>query len=164
MIPFCPSPIAEEAAFGCQLPPDPSPSDWLLWVKHLCDTLEQLPEKDVKTIRMACRCSLKWDNISLAKDIYARAASLEDFASKARKQLGTHWEVKTGSLFVTYTACSCPMVNQNPELTSRTWCYCTLGYNKDYFSEVFNKNISVELLKAIKLGDEICLMKITPVI
>lgn len=160
----CPELIAREAVFGYDLAPISSPEEGIAWAKHLCSTLEQLPEEAILAIRMACRCSLKWGNIQDAKKIYYESDSLEDFVAKARQQLGVQWEVKDASLYVTYMACSCPIVNQSPEQLPRSWCYCTQGYNKDYFSEVFNTIVDVELLQAIKLGDEVCLMRVTPVV
>lgn len=157
----CPEHIAKAAAFGCVLPQNSSPEARIIWAKHLCATLSPLGEEKVKAIRMACRCSLKWENIHDAKTLFVCSNSLEDFVVKARQQLGVNWEIKDGSLFVTYTVCSCPMVNENREPLPRAWCYCTLGYNRDYFSEVFNMEVDVELLRAIKLGDQICLIKVT---
>ena len=157
-----PESIAKEAAFGKKLPVESSPKERITWAKHLCETLSQLAEEDIKAVRMACRCSFKWENIQEAQKIYRTSHSLGVFAAKARQQLGVKWEATSTSLFVTYTACSCHMVNQDPELLPITWCYCTMGYNKDFFSEVFGTSVDVEMLQAIKLGDQVCLIKVTP--
>lgn len=44
----------------------------------------------------------------------------------------------------------------------KTWCQCTTGYSKVLFEKAFDCAVEVELLKRIKMGDEICLMNSTP--
>ncbi len=46
------------------------------------------------------------------------------------------------------------------KLETSTWCQCTAGYSKTLFEKAFDCNADVELLKSIKMGDEVCLMKI----
>lgn len=46
------------------------------------------------------------------------------------------------------------------KLETNTWCQCTAGYSKVLFEKAFVCKADVELLKSIKMGDEICLMKI----
>ncbi|NTW26506.1 MAG: hypothetical protein HGA37_17545, partial [Lentimicrobium sp.] len=57
--------------------------------------------------------------------------------------------------------CPCPMLSEVDKLDTLTWCQCTTGYSKVLFEKAFNCKVEVELLKSIKMGDEICLMKIT---
>ena len=46
-------------------------------------------------------------------------------------------------------------------LETDTWCQCTTGYSKVLFETAFSCRADVELLKSIKMGDDVCLMKIT---
>lgn len=48
------------------------------------------------------------------------------------------------------------------KLDTDTWCQCTTGYSKVLFEKAFGCEVVVELLKSIKMRDNICLMKITP--
>ena len=48
------------------------------------------------------------------------------------------------------------------KLDTDTWCQCTTGYSKVLFEKAFGCEVVVELLKSIKMGDNICLMKIIP--
>ncbi len=43
-----------------------------------------------------------------------------------------------------------------------TWCQCSAGYSKVLFERAFQCNVEVALLKSVKMGDDICLMKIIP--
>ena len=52
------------------------------------------------------------------------------------------------------------MLAEVDKLETNTWCQCTTGYSKVLFEKAFDCDIDVELLKSIKMGDDICLMKI----
>jgi hypothetical protein len=47
-------------------------------------------------------------------------------------------------------------------LDTDTWFQCTTGYSKVVFEKAFGCEVDVELVKSIKMGDDICLMKILP--
>ncbi len=47
-------------------------------------------------------------------------------------------------------------------LDTKTWCYCTMGYSKALFEKAWGCAVEVQLLKSIKAGDDVCLMKIIP--
>jgi len=48
------------------------------------------------------------------------------------------------------------------KLDTDTWYQCTTGYSKVLFEKAFGCEVVVELLKSVKMGDDICLMKIIP--
>jgi len=53
------------------------------------------------------------------------------------------------------------MLGEVDKLETDTWCQCTTGYSKVLFEKAFACDVDVELLKSIKMGDPVCLMKIT---
>ena len=57
--------------------------------------------------------------------------------------------------------CPCPMLAEVDRLETDTWCQCTTGYSKVLFETAFSCRADVELLKSIKMGNDVCLMKIT---
>ena len=65
-----------------------------------------------------------------------------------------------GELFLQFHYCPCPMLAEVDRLETNTWCQCTTGYSKILFERAFACKADVELLKSIKMGDSICLMKI----
>lgn len=67
-----------------------------------------------------------------------------------------------GELFLMFPFCPCPILADVEILETKTWCQCTTGYSKVLFEKAFGCNVDVELLKSVKAGDDICLMKITP--
>ncbi len=48
------------------------------------------------------------------------------------------------------------------KLETKTWCQCTAGYSKALFEKASDARWMLKLLKSIKTGDDICLMKIVP--
>jgi hypothetical protein len=54
------------------------------------------------------------------------------------------------------------MVADVDKLETNTWCQCTTGYSKCLFEKAFGCEVMVELLKSIKMGDDICLMETIP--
>lgn len=70
---------------------------------------------------------------------------------------------RDGELYLQFPFCPCPMLAEVDKLETNTWCQCTTGYSKVIFEKAFGCEVDVELLKSIKMGDDICLMKIIPI-
>lgn len=133
------------------------------WVKSTMTRLEHcFDSSTVKKIRMDCQCGygIK-EKISFVKDLVATSSSMEEFASHSRaKEAGLF--TRDDELYLQFVFCPCPMLADIDRLETDTWCQCTTGYSKVLFEEAFNCKVEVELLKSIKMGHEICLMKIIP--
>lgn len=54
------------------------------------------------------------------------------------------------------------MLAEINKLDNNTWCQCTTGYSKVLFEKAFGCKVDVDLLKSVKMGDDMCLMKIIP--
>lgn len=131
------------------------------WIKSVMHRLEGRFEFDtVKKIRMNCQCGYGMDEkLALVKELMSTAANLEEFAgSEKAKDAGLF--CKDGALFLQFHVCPCPMLAGVDRLETSTWCQCTTGYSKVLFETAFSCKADVELLKSIKMGDEVCLMKI----
>ncbi len=134
-----------------------------VWVKN---TMKRLEEKfdsaTVKNIRMNCQCGYGMDEkLAFVKEQMAVSSNLEEFGNHERaKAAGLSFS--NGELFLMFAFCPCPMLAEVERLDSKTWCQCTTGYSKVLFEKAFECNVDVELIKSIKAGDEICLMKIIP--
>lgn len=133
------------------------------WVKNTMRRLEEtFDAPSIKKIRMSCQCGYAMDEkLSLLNELKKDSTSLEEFASHDKaKEAGISY--KEGELFLQFSYCPCPMLAQVEKLESNTWCQCTTGYSKVVFEKAFGCEIDVELLKSVKMGDDICLMKILP--
>ena len=132
------------------------------WVRSAMQRLESKFDYDiVKKIRMNCQCGYGMDEkLALVRELMADSSSIEEFtASEKAKAAGLF--CKDGELFLQFNFCPCPMLAEVEKLESYTWCQCTAGYSKVLFEKAFACKADVELLKSIKMGDPVCLMKIT---
>ncbi len=133
------------------------------WVNNTMKRLnERFDVSTVKRIRMNCQCGYAMDDkLSLVRELMSTSSSLEEFGnSEKAKAVGLSFS--NGELFLMFPFCPCPMLADVEHLETKTWCECTTGYSKVLFEKAFDCKVDVELLKSIKAGDEICLMKIIP--
>jgi len=133
------------------------------WVLSSMRRLEQTFDREtVKSIRMSCQCSYGMDErVAFLNELKSASSSLEEFAC-SEQALAAGLFCENGELYLKFPFCPCPMLNGVEKLPSKTWCECTTGYSKVLFERVFGGTFQVELLKSIKAGDDICLMKILP--
>ncbi len=133
------------------------------WVKSSMRRLEDKFNKEKTThIRMNCQCGYGMEEkLALLNEMKAAASNMEEFvASDKAKSAGLFYE--NGMLYLQFLFCPCPILADVVGLDTKAWCQCTTGYSKVLFEKVFGCSVDVELLKSIKTGDEICLMKIIP--
>jgi hypothetical protein len=132
------------------------------WVKNTMKRLEnQLDSQSVIDIRRNCQCGYGIDEkLSLVKELMESSSSMEEWANSDKAHAaGLSW--MDGALHLQFPFCPCPMVAEVDHLDTDTWCQCTTGYSKVLFEQAFGCGVDVKLLKSIKMGDEMCLMKIT---
>lgn len=131
------------------------------WVKFTMQRLEgRFKPEAIKRIRMGCQCGYGMDEkLALVKELKLTAADIEEFANSEKANAAGLF-CKDGKLFLQFHFCPCPMLLKVEKLETNIWCQCTTGYSKVLFEKAFNCNVDVELLKSIKMGDDVCLMKI----
>ncbi len=131
------------------------------WVDSTMHRLEsKFDTATTKQIRMGCQCGYGMDEkLALVNDLVASSSSLKEFASSEKaKAAGLFYQ--DDSLYLQFEFCPCPMLVEVEKLDTLTWCQCTAGYSKGLFEKAFGCEVDVELLKSIKHGDDVCLMKI----
>lgn len=133
------------------------------WVKSTMSRLENCFNRSaVKQIRMNCQCGYGMaEKLGLLKELVASSSSIDEFGSLEKAKAAGMF-CTDGELYLQFSFCPCPMLADVDKLDTYTWCQCTTGYSKVLFEEAFGCEVDVELLKSIKVGDEICLMKIIP--
>lgn len=133
------------------------------WVKSTMRRLEKaFDQETIKEIRMDCQCGYAMDEkLIFIKELLSTASNLEEFASSEKaKAAGLFYS--DGVLYLKFLFCPCPMLADVDRLDTATWCQCTTGYSKVLFEKALGCEVDVELIKSIKKGDDICLMKIIP--
>lgn len=140
-----------------------SSEDNAIWVKSTMNRLENhFDRSTVKQIRMNCQCGYGFDEkLELVKGLVKSSSNLEEFANQDKaKAAGLSYT--NGKLYLQFSLCPCPMLSDVDKLDTDTWCQCTTGYSKFLFEKAFGCEVVVELLKSIKMGDNICLQEILP--
>jgi len=133
------------------------------WVKSTMKRLENhFDQPTVKQIRMQCQCGYAMDEkLALVKELVELSSNMEEFGNLEKAQ-AAGLSCVNGALYLQFPFCPCPMLAEVDRLDTDAWCQCTTGYSKVLFEKAFACEVDVELLKSIKMGDEICLMKIIP--
>lgn len=57
-------------------------------------------------------------------------------------------------------SCLCPLVETKPAGLSGTFCHCSVGYVKEFFSRTFGQPVKVELVSSTLRGGKRCQFKI----
>ena len=151
--------VADYIVYGVHNPPE----DDATWVKSTMKRLEEhFAQVTIKQIRMDCQCGWCMDEkIELVKRLVKLTTNLEEFANHDEaKKAGLSFA--DGELYLQFPFCPCPMLAEVDKLETNSWCQCTTGYSKVLFEQAFCCEVDVELLKSVKMGDDICLMKIVP--
>lgn len=135
-------------------------ADWVRLAMHRLEN--RFDPGTTKRIRMNCQCGYEMEEkLALLKELMASAASMEEFANSDKAKAAGLF-CKDGVLFLQFFFCPCPMLANVDKLETKTWCQCTTGYSTVLFEKAFGCKVDVELLKSIKTGDRVCLMKIVP--
>lgn len=119
-------------------------------------------QETTKQIRMICQCGYGIDEkLALINELIADASNMEEFVNSDKaKAAGLFY--KEGTHYLQFLFCPCPILADVDKLDTKTWCLCTTGYSKVLFEKAFGCEVDVNLIKSIKAGDDICLMKIIP--
>lgn len=151
---------AKEVVYGSDGPGTEGDSDWVKSSMHRLES--KFNSETTKRIRMNCQCGYGMDEkLTLVKELMSAAASIEELTNSDKARAAGLF-CKDGELFLQFSFCPCPMLAKVEKSETDTWCQCTAGYSKALFEQAFACNVDVDLLKSIKMGDDVCLMKITP--
>ncbi|MDO4562114.1 MAG: DUF6144 family protein [bacterium] len=174
------SDVAEKIARETELPLDADAKMREKWLKHALGEIERsLADDTVKKVRKGCICSLEaetrvpgykeiYDRTKARKErykkLYEESRSLEEFVAEVKRLEDEpekpSIELVDGKLYKYYYFCPCPFLQESSALVPRSWCYCTLGYNEDLYSYVFNRKVRGRLMGAIKLGVSRCAIEL----
>ena len=110
---------------------------------------------------MDCTCGPELGKGNKIKEIYEKENDVSVFVEKANNlKQGFTIEYDGKYFYLIYPQCYCSCVKRIDETLPMAWCYCTLGYTKRMFQYIFDKEVQVELLSSVKMGDEACRIKI----
>lgn len=128
------------------------------WAQKVCEFLNENYDDDtVKSIRMECSCGPELGKGKKLKDIFEKERNISLFVEKVNKlNQGFTMEYDGEYFYLIYPQCYCSCVKRIDQKLPKAWCYCTLGYTRRMFEYIFSKDVQVELLTSVKMGDENC--------
>ena len=155
--------VGEELAAAIVYEGGADSMDDAAWVNETMKRMEAAFDmQTLKRLRMGCQCGYGMDEKkALVRELTRSANNMEDFAG-SEKAHNAGLFTADGALYLSFPFCPCPMLANVKRLDTKTWCYCTMGYSKELFEDVWGCEVEVDLLKSIKAGDDMCLMRITP--
>ena len=133
------------------------------WAKEASEYLEEKYDQNTNMqIREKCICN---DGNSTAKIMHKcldKTNSISEFVTRFNDTVNyARLEyLSDHKLLFCYPECYCGCVKRVDESLPPTWCYCTLGYTKSLFMKVFKKDVKVELIESIKMGNQRCAMSV----
>lgn len=133
------------------------------WATSVCQYLEEnLDQSEIIRVRKECRCN---DGKAIANKLIKylnQTNTILDFVNAFNKNetFAKLEYIRDNKILFCYPECYCACVKRIPKELSKTWCYCTLGNAEGIFKEVFNKDVTLELIESIKTGGNRCSIEV----
>jgi len=134
------------------------------WWNNAVETLENElgTEKAIEVMRSCGSKCCGQGQRKTAKRLMDESSSIEGFLEKV-----SNYEVKDGELeyklinentiIGKHNRCFCGQVKKSTELfESKTYCQCSVEFNKQFFEAAFEKPVEVELKQSILNGGNYC--------
>jgi len=135
------------------------------WVERVSTVLEgDFDAPTIRKIRQECCCNengkLEESAQSFRNIFVSLNYDIHKFVDALNEQ-GAGWYMEDNLLYTKMFACPCPMLEKTKIDSSLTWCRCTEGYSKRFFSIVFGLSVDAEIIHSMRQGFDECLVKIT---
>jgi predicted hydrocarbon binding protein len=131
-----------------------------VWVQSFMETIDStLDEKERidLMVRNGRACAGR-SAVKLAKE---HAGNLDSFLAWFNEQLGEDSATREDdTIRFTWSSCECPIVKNGPDRLSDTYCHCSRGWFHEVLETVTGKPVHVEVLEAVKRGDDRCLIQV----
>lgn len=107
-----------------------------------------------KKDRICCGSILR----NKAKKFMTESKSIKEFIEKLNIMRGYTFKLKDEHTVVGgYDKCYCGLVNKTKEpLKNLTYCYCGVGYVKQFFESALEKPVKVEIIESVITGAKRC--------
>lgn len=136
------------------------------WAEDVCNYLnESYDDNTIHKIRENCCCNSGNTTAKNMRSCLKKAGSIEEFVDLFNGPDGQNREgwleyINENSVLMCYSRCMCGCVRHVENLLPKTWCYCSIRYAKNVFSQVFGEGVSVQLIETVKTGAPKCTFRI----
>lgn len=134
------------------------------YIKKLMeDLVQKVPEGDVNHIMQECGKHCIGDStIRVAKNLHKESVDLPEFLEKLNEHHigGGNLHLEGDVVIGGYDKCYCGSVSKRKDDIPINYCYCSTGWYKRLFEEIYDKSIRVEILQSIASGADKCVFRI----
>ena len=101
------------------------------------------------------------DIIELARNIYDKSSSIDDFLAGMNESGigGGNLHMENGKIMASYKNCYCDIPYEVQKINP-SYCQCSAGWFQHLFTEVFGKPVSVHIVDTITNGAKECTFEI----
>jgi len=140
------------------------PNETAAWWRHAGERLENEVGTDKSaTVMRACgsKCCGNGQR-ETAKKMMAESSSLIDFFDKLSKYkvkdgVLEYKLIDTNTIIAKHNKCFCGQVKESSEqFSNKTYCQCSVEFNKQFFESALGKHVDVELKQSIINGGDFC--------
>lgn len=132
--------------------------------QYINDLLNLADKKNLSIQNTMRKCGgncLSEEAIKLAKEIYDKSSTLEEFLTEMNHIGigGKNLHIKNNKVIAVYKNCYCDIPYETQKLNP-SYCQCSVGWFQRLFSEVSGKPVSVHTIDTIANGAEECTFEI----
>jgi hypothetical protein len=123
------------------------------------DTIVDEKEKRSKVMETMGYYCFQNHFLSRALQVKNQSRNIEEIIKNLNQIIGDeeHFKLKGNKIEANFNQCYCDVgVKVTKEPLPKTYCYCSLGWLKDLFKILIEKNVDVEMLETIVSGDDAC--------
>ena len=114
------------------------------------------------TMRKCGGCCLSANAVKISKKLYAKSNNLTEFLNLLNEADigGKNLHISGDKIIAVYKKCYCN-IPKKVENLNKNYCECSAGWYMRLFSEVFEKNVNVEIVDTIVNGASECTFEIS---
>ncbi len=131
--------------------------------KLMEELLEKVPEEYANLIMQECGKHCIGDSaIRVAKKLHKESVGIPEFLEKLNEHHigGGNLHLEGDVVIGGYDKCYCGSVSKRKDDIPINYCYCSTGWYKRLFEEIYDKSVRVEILQSIASGADRCLFRI----
>jgi len=131
------------------------------WLKTLMESLDvNIDEETRAAVLENCgRACIPRSFVERATACKKDAEDLDQFLDELAKKW-SHLRKDGDEVYVVYEKCYCPLLKDYRGTISPTFCNCSRGWIKELFESALERPVEVELMQAIRQGDDVCRFRV----
>ena len=132
------------------------------YINDILNVTEKMNICMTNTMRKCGGCCLSANAVKISKKLYAKSNNLTEFLNLLNEADigGKNLHISGDKIIAVYKKCYCN-IPKKVENLNKNYCECSAGWYMRLFSEVFEKNVNVEIVDTIVNGASECTFEIS---